>query len=153
MMDQKTGGELIAYFRRLVSFYQKFLEMETGKYQILKQNHLEKLNQTLKKEQAFTLKARGLEVERKKRMEKTEAPNAVFRDLIPLFPPDQQKEARSLYHTLSITLNHLKLVSDKSNRLIRLKLHRISSLKERAESPAAAPENAKPAQKILSKKV
>ena len=133
MIAEKAADELLEYFGRLIVFYQQFLELETNKYQILRQSQLEHLDQTLKDEQAFTLKARGFELERKALLEKFEIPEVTFKELISLYPPGLQQKAFELYHTLSLTLNHLKLTSDRCNRLLKLKLRRISFLKANME--------------------
>lgn len=137
MLNQQISDELVSFFERLLAFYKEFLNLEKKKYDILKTNNLSLLDQLLRDEQAFTLKAKGFEAERRSLLDQTEKPQAVFRELIPLFGPEYRDNIRKMYHELDVTLNNLKLTNDRCNRLTKLKLRRIDFLKSRVEKRPA----------------
>jgi flagellar biosynthesis/type III secretory pathway chaperone len=131
MIDERTSSRMISYFSRLLEFYQKFLDFETEKYGCLEQNKLDKLNDFMKREQAFVLKARGLEQERAGLMRQTPQPKARFREVIPLFPSGSREQIQNLYEKLSSVLTELKETNHRSSLLMERKLRRASAVVDR----------------------
>ncbi len=64
-------------------------------------------------------------MERDKLIAKTGSPESTFRQLIPMFEPSLQPQAKSIFDELSqVTLN-LKEINLRCNQLTELKLHRV----------------------------
>lgn len=124
MLDHDLADQFLDYFDRLLQFYTGFLNLEKEKYEGLLNNHLSLLDGQLKKEQAFVLKARGLEHEREVLMEKTQTPGAVFRDMIPQFESGKREKMQKLYDDLSRTLLQLQKISEKANSLTQVKMQK-----------------------------
>ncbi|MCI1965306.1 MAG: flagellar protein FlgN [Oscillospiraceae bacterium] len=131
MLDEETSDRLISYFKRLLDFYREFLEFETKKHGYLEQDRLDQLDACMKREQAFVLKARGLEQERAAIMQNTPTPSARFREIIPLFPSGCRQQIETLYENLSSVLVKLKETNRKSNLLTEQKLRQTSVVLDR----------------------
>lgn len=127
-MDMHTSDCIVAYFDKLLKFYRDFSALEQNKYGILAQGTLDRLDDCMKKEQAYVLKARGLEQERISLMEQTPRPKAAFREMIPLFPSEHQEKLQSLYEELSSVLLEIKELNRKSNQIAEQKLHTATTL-------------------------
>ncbi|QAT50698.1 flagellar protein FlgN [Caproiciproducens sp. NJN-50] len=130
-MDEKTSENMISYFARLLEFYRKFLDFETEKQGYLEQDKLDRLDECMKREQAFVLKARGLEQERARLMQKTPQPQANFREIIPLFPSGSREQIQELYEKLSSVLAELKETNRRNSLLTERKLRRASGVLNR----------------------
>jgi len=128
MIDQETSDCMLSYFIQLLEFYRKFLDFEKEKLGFLEQDRLDQLDECIKREQVFVLKARGLEQERAELMLKISQPQARFRELIPLFPSGSQEQMRDLYEKLSSVLTDFQETSRKSNLLLEQKLHQSSAV-------------------------
>lgn len=126
MMDTESSGRLISYFKKLLEFYRKFLKLEQNKREYLEQNKLDRLDECIKQEQAFVLRARGLERERMELLQKVHYPNAKFRELIPRFPSGDREQAQSLYESLSSVLTDMQKTNKENQRLTEQKLRRAS---------------------------
>jgi flagellar biosynthesis/type III secretory pathway chaperone len=131
MMDAESSGRLISYFKNLLEFYQKFLKLEQEKHEYLKQNKLDRLDECIKREQAFVLKARGLELDRMELLRKIRHPNAKFRELIPEFPSESREQAQNLYESLSSVLTDMKKTNKENQLLTERKLRRASVVLEK----------------------
>lgn len=160
MLKKATADSLKSFFKRLVDFYRKFLQLETIKYQDVKAGRLDRLDQHIRSEQAYLLKARGLEKERLSLQKKAGCPAATFRELIPLFEPEQQENMRQLYADLSGVIRELKQTNENCNRLTGVKLQQatliLDKLRNTPELAAVYNERVKKANQpsvLFSKKV
>ncbi|MFU0831621.1 MAG: Flagellar export chaperone FlgN [Oscillospiraceae bacterium] len=130
-MDTESSGRLISYFTKLLEFYRKFKKLEQEKREYLIQNKLDRLDECIKREQAFVLRARGLERERIDLLQKVQYPNAKFRELIPEFPSSSRDQAQHLYDSLSSVLTDMQKINQESQRLTEQKLRRASAVLDR----------------------
>lgn len=128
MLDEKTSERMISYFTRLLDFYREFLDFETEKQGYLEQDKLDRLDECMKREQAFVLKARGLERERSRLMQKTPQPQARFREIIPQFPSGRREQIRDLYEKLSFVLTKLKDTNRRNSLLTERKIRRAAGI-------------------------
>ena len=134
MLDSCTARKLTALFETMLEFYREFLVLEEKKLDALKSSRLELLDSLLRKEQAFVLRAKGLELERQRLMEGTENSGATFRALLELFPPDEREKPTELYEELSSTIVRLQKVSADSEHLLRIKSTRAAAIISRLEN-------------------
>ena len=125
MIDKELAEKLLEFLRNYLNFYKSFLEIESKKYSDLANNNVATLDAHVRNEEAFMLKARGLELERDKLVAQAGGPKSTFRQLIPMFEPALQPQAKSIFDELSqVTLN-LKETNLRCNQLTELKLHKI----------------------------
>ena len=134
MLDKPMADKLISFFERLLAFYKKFLKLESDKYADVKAGSLERLDRRIREEQAYLLKARGLEQDRLSLEKQAGRPGATFRELIPLFEPEQREKAEKLYKDLSGTIRELKQTNENCNRLTDVKLHRAAMILEKMQN-------------------
>lgn len=134
MLDQKMEETLISFLGELLEFYREFLKLETDKQAELQNGQLDRLDARMKEEQAYVLRARGLELRREKLMEQTPQPKATFRELIVLFSPARQEKAREIYEELSSVLLELRETNQKSSRLAGMKLRQVSAILAKLEN-------------------
>lgn len=125
MIDQSLGKEFIAFFERYLSFYKEFLQLEKEKFDIVSTNRVSELDGCVKREEAFMLKSKGMDLERDRLMQKTEKPNATFREIIPLFDESQREAVQTLFDTFSKVLLEFKELNLRCNYLTELRLNRI----------------------------
>jgi hypothetical protein len=130
MLEDKLTEEFLDYFKRLLSFYRDFLQLETEKYEVLLNNRLSLLDNLLRKEQAFVLKSKGLEQERRPLMERTQTPDAVFRDILPQFAPGKREQAQEIYDSLAEILLRMKKINSKCNSLTEIKMRQAKKAAE-----------------------
>ncbi len=134
MLDSGTARNLTALFETMLEFYQKFLAMEQEKLDVLKKGQLEALDPLLRREQAFVLRAKGLELDRQHLLEGTENSKATFRELLKLFVPEEREKPQKLYGELSAVINRLQKVSSDSERLLQIKSLRAAAVLNKLEN-------------------
>lgn len=115
MLDYEISDRLISFFDGLLEFYQEFFKLEQDKQKDLETGRLDRLDECMKKEQAYVLRARGLEQERQRLVAQAAPEGALFRDLIPLFARERQERVQSLYEHLSSILFELRRVNRANN--------------------------------------
>lgn len=125
MIDKALSDKFILFFRKHLEFYEQFLQMETEKFNKLISNEFERIDDYVKQEEVFMLKARGLEKEREKLMKDINCPKSTFQEIILQLDPSVQEEASTIYSILSQIIKNLKHCNQKNNYLIQLKLHQI----------------------------
>ena len=116
MIDAALCDKLYSLIGETLEFYRKFLALETEKYGDVAAGRLKAIDAHMAKEQAFILKAKGLEQERRRLMEQTGQEKATLRELIALLPE------------LSRTVNSLKRTNDRCQQLTTIKLRQISKI-------------------------
>lgn len=139
MINKGLSDELLAYFERCLSFYESFLQLETNKYNDVLNNLLSAIDQHVKDEQAYMLKARGLEAERTKLVNQTETPDATFKELIPLLDESVRGQAREHFESLSDILLEMKEVNRRCNHLTEIKLRQIQKYLDTLETQGEQP--------------
>lgn len=133
-MEKETSDRLISFLEGMLPFYRKFLEVETNKYQDLAAGKLDSLNAHVRREEAFVLKARGMEQERQRLLEEAGLGGKTFRESIPSFPAEEKDRLEKLYRDLSGTVGQIRAVNSKNSSLTRLKLGQISQILSRLEN-------------------
>lgn len=126
MIEEKTADLMVSFFGKLREFYQKFLEFEKEKQGYLKNGKLNRLDECMKREQAYILRARGLEQERMKLMQQTPNPKARFRELIPQFSEPRREQMQKMFQELSSVLTELKKINSENSLLAERKLRQAS---------------------------
>lgn len=128
MIDAKQSDRLLHFFEEMFSFYQDFLAFEQEKYGIIVSGDFAKLDEALKREQAFTLKARGMESERAELLEEIGAEGSTFRELIPQIEPSRQKKMQALYEDISSAVGRIRQTNERSSRMIQVKMGHVSKV-------------------------
>jgi hypothetical protein len=125
MINKPLSDKLLLFLQQYLSFYTDFLQLEADKYSDISQSHISQLDERVNTEEAYMLKSRGLEMERARLWEEAGSPEATFLELIPLFDPSVQEQAKGIYKELLQVLYELKETNLRCNHLTELKLHRI----------------------------
>ncbi len=134
MLSADLADRLNALLEKALGFYREFLKLEQEKYGVVAAGRLEKLDACMKREQAFVLKARGLDRERQKLMDETPAPRATLREVLPAFPPEKRERAHSLYGSLSAAVGELQKANGRCQKLTRVRLNQISRIRSKIEN-------------------
>lgn len=134
MIDKKQSDQLLNFFENMFSFYQDFLAFEQKKYDIILSGDYAKLDEALKREQAFTLKARGMESERTKLLEEAGASGSTFRELIPQIEPSRQEKMQVLYEDISSVVGRIRQTNENSARMLRVKMGHVSKVLSNLEN-------------------
>lgn len=160
MLDSGTARKLTALFETMLEFYREFLSLEEEKLGALKSSRLELLDSLLRREQAFVLRAKGLELDRQRLVEETGNSGTTFRELLELFLPEEQEKPKELYNELSSTIARLQKVSADSEHLLQIKSVRAATIVSRLENDPQLRQvyseklnKAKPDRTIFSKKI
>lgn len=159
-MELSTQQGFITHMKDVQNFYTEFLELENGKYEDILEDKLDVLDQHMKKEEVFLLRARGLEQERERLLAQMELQGCRMTQVIDAFDEPQKSELKQVFGELSAVLLDLKEVNLRCNSLSELKLHRIVTILEQIEQQPelqkAYTEQAQKAQKqgsLVSKKI
>lgn len=131
MLDETASKRLIDFFGRMLEFYKKFLALESEKCKDVQAGNLDRLDDRIREEQAFLLKARGFEQKRLALQEQAGCPGASFRDILPLFGLERRETAQKLYTDISSAVRELKETNGECNRLTGIKLHRATNILEK----------------------
>ncbi len=126
MIDAALSDKLYVLFSDTLEFYRSFLALEAEKYGDLVAGSPDAINACMTKEQAFIMKAKGLELERHQLLEETGEEKETLRELISALPAEKQPAMRELYTELSRTVNSLKHTNDRCQQLTKIKLRQIS---------------------------
>lgn len=160
MLDSGTARKLTALFETMLGFYREFLALEEEKLDALKSSRLELLDPLLRREQAFVLRAKGLELDRQRLMEESGNSEATFHALLELFLPEEREKPKELYEELSSTIVRLQKVSSDSERLLKIKSTRAAAIISRLENDPQLRQvyseklsKAKPDRSVFSKKI
>lgn len=134
MIGAEQTDELLRFFGQMLAFYREFLAFERGKYEIIVSGNFEKLDASLKREQAFTMKARGLEKDRIKILEKSGCAQATFRELIDEVDPPRREAMQKLYEDLSAAVADVKTVNERAAGMTRAKVNRVTKILSNMEN-------------------
>ena len=134
MVDAAWSDRLLRFFRDMLAFYEEFLSFEKEKYAVLVSGKLKELDTCLKREQAFTLKARGFEHNRVRLLKEAGVSDGTFRELISKLEPSRQEPMKKLYGEISGTVGRLQNTNSRCSQMTRVKLGRVSHILSNAEN-------------------
>jgi hypothetical protein len=134
MLTKEWSDRLLGFFKGLLDFYKKFLALEREKYNILISGRLEQLDGCMKREQAFSLKARGLEQKRQDLLKEAGEGQSSFRELIGQTEPSLQPNMRKIYSELSSTVSDVQRTNKKCSEITHMKLGYVSQMISKAEN-------------------
>ncbi len=124
LINEELSNRIISFFNKYLDFYKSFLKIESSKFNNLTNGNLKTIDESVKEEEAYMLKAKGLEVERDKLLAEAANPKATFSQLIDILSPAYSTEAKKIYEELSQVLLDLKEMNTRCNCLTELKLNR-----------------------------
>lgn len=134
MINGEWSDKLIHFFDGLLAFYKKFLSFENEKYDTIISGKLDQLDSCLKQEQAFVLKARGLDHDRKMLLEEAGAAQDTFREMIPNLEPSRQETMQKLYEEISDTISSIQSMNKRCSQMIKIKLGQVSKVLSQLEN-------------------
>jgi hypothetical protein len=134
MIAAEQTDELLRFFEQMLVFYREFFAFEREKYEIIVSDDFEKLDAFLKKEQAFTMKARGFEKDRIKILEKLGCEQATFRQLIEEVDPARKEAMQKLYEDLSSAVADVKEMNERAAGMVRAKMNRVTKILSKMEN-------------------
>ncbi|WP_169008096.1 flagellar export chaperone FlgN [Faecalispora jeddahensis] len=135
-MDRALSEEFVDFLSRYLVLFQEFFALETQKYQDISQGQIDKLNDHVKAEEVFMLRSKGMEAERERLMQRTQASVSTFRELLPHFDPDIRQQAEELFDDFSAVIIELKEMNLRCNYLTELRLRRVdAALKKMKKQP------------------
>jgi hypothetical protein len=134
MIGAQQADELIRFFEQMLAFYREFLAFEREKYEIIVSGNFQKLDASLKREQAFTLKARGFEKNRVKILQELGCTQSTFRQLIEEVDPSRREAMQKLYEDLSSTVSDVKAVNERASGMLKAKMNRVSKILSKMEN-------------------
>lgn len=113
--------EIITFFDEYNAHYRDFLKFEYSKLDMINKDEIEKLSQSLSKEQAFIMKSNSLEARRIKLLggEKT------FAELISDAPDEYKVQLDERYRALSEMIFKIKELNDTANIIVSERLKKI----------------------------
>lgn len=113
-----TINDFIQIIQELILFFDEMISVETEKFKAVDIRDLVKLNESMKKEQAFLLKLRGLDKKREQIQADLSFQNKPFREIIPLLPPTERSKIEALFKTLEEKYSSYHSIADKSKNVI-----------------------------------
>lgn len=126
-MNEKDAQQLLDMLEKHLNFYEEYLKFLQSKLEIMANNKLEELDNYVKEEEVFYLRVKGIERERIQYLEELGVQDKSFREIIPLFPDNLQKEVLKVFSVFSDTLLDIKATNLQCKSMAELRLHRIQS--------------------------
>lgn len=126
MIGTEQTDRLLHFFEEMLAFYRDFLEFERRKYDIIVSGDFAKLDESLRQEQAFTLKARGLESDRVKLLGETGCSGVQFRNLPAEVDPSRREAMQKLYEGISSAVMGVQQVNERCAGMTKVKMARAS---------------------------
>lgn len=125
---QRVLKELIELFTQLTGIEQVKLEAAAG-------NHVATVEECMTKEQALTMKLRGLEKEREKYQAEAGYEGMTFHQILEQASEQEAKELLPLFDGLSRVIQMCQEVNEDSQKILKTNLHMIErALKEKEGS-------------------
>ncbi len=125
MINQDDAKDYLDLMCRYVSFYEEFVALEKLKMKDLSLHQLERLDQHVRGEEAFLLRAKGLDQKRTAFLNAYQLSDKKMSEIIPLFPQPYQRDIQQKFDELSGILLDLKQINSRCNTMTELQLHRI----------------------------
>ena len=125
MISQDDAKNYLDLMYRYVDFYKEFIALEKLKMEDLSQRQLERLDQRVREEEAFLLRAKGMEQKRTAFLEAYQLNDKKMSEIMPLFPPAYQGDIQRKFDELSGILLDLKEINSRCNTMTELQLKRI----------------------------
>lgn len=126
-MNEKDAQQLLDMLKKHMDFYKEYLEFLESKLEIMANDKLEELDMYVKQEEVFFLRVKGIERERVQYLEELGYQEKSFREIIPFFPENLQKEVHEVFGVFSDTLLDIKATNLQCKSMAELRLHRIQS--------------------------
>lgn len=125
MINNDDAKDYLDLMCQYVSFYEEFIALEKLKMDTLSHNRLDQLDQHIKEEEAFLMRAKGLDQKRESFLSVYHLKGKKMREIIPLFPQPYQNDIQQKFNELSDILLSLKRINSRCNTMTELRLHRI----------------------------
>lgn len=115
--------EILGQMQEYSAIFDVLIDFEQEKFEAVKDQKLETLDGYLKKEQAYLLQVRGLEVRREELLKKAALPQThTFRQIINDAEGDIKGDLQNLYQELDDKIARFKNILESVNEYIDLKL-------------------------------
>lgn len=121
----------------MIKFFDEFSKVLQEKIEAIEQNNATQLEEIMKKEQAFSMKVRGLEKAREAALEEIGLTAEDFKTMVYSPTDDEQQEVSTIYFQLKEKLNNYTTSSDIIRAQVEIKLHSIKMVLERLENAPA----------------
>lgn len=118
-------GKITAFFDEYVAHYEEFLEFEYAKTDLLNHNEIEKVSDSLAKEQALIMKANSLEAKRIKLLDGIED---TFAELAEKAPEEYRQRLTEQHERLSFLVYRIKEINDNANIIVSERLRKIQAM-------------------------
>ncbi len=125
MISQADAKDYLDLMCRYVDFYKEFTALEKLKVKDLSLHQLEQLDQRVREEEAFLLRAKGLDQKRTAFLNTYQLNDKKMSEIIPLFPQPYQRDIQQKFDELSRILLDLKQINTRCNTMTELQLQRI----------------------------
>lgn len=126
-MEGTKAQELYEMMKQHLAFYKEFLGLEKAKMEDISKNNVASLDNYVKKEEAYLLKARGFETKRNKFLNEIGLENTTMKEVIKTAPDEKKELLEDAYNELSNILLDLKEVNKRCNFMIQIRLQRIEA--------------------------
>lgn len=132
-LQKQQQKELLKFFEIYLDFYKAFCNLEHIKLQDMQNGQIALLDAHVRREEAYMLKSKGLELERDKLLEECGNKGTSFRMLLPQFDGEEAERIQAIYHELSNVLVEMKEINGSCNNLTRVKLHKMERTREKIQ--------------------
>lgn len=136
-----TIHDFIDIIHDIISFFEELTLVEQNKLEAIHTNNIARMEEYMKKEQAFILKLRGMDKKREQIQKELGYENFTYREIIDHSPDDIKDTLNQLYQKLEQKLTVYKSVSNHANSAIELNIHKIDTVIEKLKEKKSSQKN------------
>lgn len=143
-MNDLQIKEYFDLMEKHIALYTELKKFELEKMKDIAENHYEKLDDYVKAEEAYVLRARGMEVTREKFFEQVGIPGRKMREIIAELPDEYKDKGNQLYDTLSGLVIDVSCINRKCMFMSEIRMHRLQNNIAHLEEMKKAAKNKNP---------
>ena len=151
-MDDLQIKKYFDLMEKHIALYTELKDFELEKMKDIAENHYEKLDDYVKAEEAYVMRAKGLEASREKLFEQIGIPGKKMREIISDLPDEYKDEGSRLYETLSGLVTDVGSINKKCMLMSEVRMHRLQNNIAHLEEMKKAKKNGGTGKKNSSKK-
>ena len=135
-MNTNTISDLKNIICELIKIFEELIELEKSKLQTIINKNLLVLEESMKKEQVYSLKLKGFDIKREKlQRELFNKENITFKECIQLIPEGYQEEFRHLFDTLKSHTESFNKYNKEVKNLLEINVYKLDKIIDSKKNP------------------
>ena len=133
-MDLLVVNQFFELMNKHIALYTELRDFETEKMLDISANHFDKLDEYVKKEEAFVLRVGGMEATRDKFFQENGLDGKSMREIICLLPEDMQQKGTEIYNEFYGIISDVKVINRKIALFSEVRMHNLQKAIDKIEN-------------------